>query len=69
MFHIYHCPFIFRLTVALAVILLLPGMVRPVQAAEQSPDEDKAILPSLGIRFDFDSNIYEIGRASCRERV
>ena len=59
MFHIYHSLLIPRLTVALAVILLLPGMTRPALAAENSPDEERAFLPSIGVRFVFDSNTYD----------
>ena len=34
-------------------------MVCPVLAAEPIPDEAEAFQPSLGIHFDFDSNIYD----------
>ena len=48
-----------KLTLTFVVILLLPGMIRPVLAAEPIPDEAKAFQPSLGIRFVFDSNTYD----------
>ena len=51
----FHCPRVSRLALTFAVILLLPGAVL---AAERIPDDGKAIQPNLGIRFDFDSNIY-----------
>ena len=41
------------------MILLLPGTICPVLAAEPIPDEERAFLPSLGVRFDFDSNTYD----------
>ena len=34
-------------------------MVRPVLAAEPIPDEERAFLPSVGVRFVFDSNTYD----------
>ena len=48
-----------RLKLTFVVILLLQGAVRPVVAAEPIPDDGQAFQPSLGIRFDFDSNIYD----------
>jgi hypothetical protein len=41
------------------VILLIPGAPRPVLAADRNPDEGRAIQPSVGIRYDYDSNIYD----------
>ena len=65
--HTSHRPMLSRLKLTFAVILLLPAIVlpapaaaqSPLLAAEQNPDEWKAIQPSLGISFDFDSNIYD----------
>ena len=47
------------LKLAFLVILLLPGMVRPEGAAERMLDEGKTVLPNLGIRYEYDSNIYD----------
>lgn len=66
MFRIHHSPAVSWLKAVIAAIFLLPGVIRPVLAAEQSPllaaeqnpDEWRPIQPNLGIRFDFDSNIY-----------
>lgn len=64
-FRTCHCPMISRLKLTLVLILLLPGMVRPVLAAKQIreriPEQDQPILPSLGIHFTFDSDIYGSG--------
>jgi hypothetical protein len=41
------------------VMLLMAGAVRPVFAIEGGRDDGKAVQSSLGVRNDFDSNIYK----------
>lgn len=41
------------------MIVLLPAITRPVLALEGKADEGRVIQPSLGVRYDLDSNIYD----------
>lgn len=43
----------------LAILLPLAASIPAALAAETVPDEDRAVQPSLGVRFLFDSNTYD----------
>jgi hypothetical protein len=58
-FHFYANTITSRIKLAFLVILLIPGASHPVLAVERNPDEGRAIQPSVGIRYDYDSNIYD----------